>query len=224
MGSFLALQNSLLTLNRQVLIMQGEEALLLKQKKSHELALNDNKSQLEMLEQVQILLSRTSEYAREQLKTHIEDTVTAALRAVFEDQNLTFRIEIALGASASAQWLIVSTHDGVEVAGDPQDSRGGGVVDVVSLALRLSLLELARPRHEGPVVLDEPGKMISKEYLPNVAAFLKRYAEQTGRQIIIVTHHEALADQADLAYQVTKKSGVSRVEKIFERKGSAGLQ
>jgi DNA repair exonuclease SbcCD ATPase subunit len=61
------------------------------------------------------------------------------------------------------------------------------------------------------VLFDEPGKMISKEYLPNVAEFLKQYAKKTGRQIILVTHHEALADVADVGYKVTQENGVSEV-------------
>ena len=63
------------------------------------------------------------------------------------------------------------------------------------------------------MLLDEPGKMISKEYLPNVAEFLKQYATKTGRQIILVTHHEALADVADVGYVVKQENGVSEVSR-----------
>jgi len=61
------------------------------------------------------------------------------------------------------------------------------------------------------MLFDEPGKMISREYLPNVAEFLKQYAAKTGRQIIMVTHHEVLADVADVGYVVKQENGVSEV-------------
>jgi len=39
-------------------------------------------------------LSKASEFAREQLKTRIEQTVTAALTAIFADSTMRFEIEM----------------------------------------------------------------------------------------------------------------------------------
>lgn len=171
-------------------------------------------------QKVQVLFGQVSEFARGQLKTRVEQTVTAALQAIFEDPRLEFKIELKTQAGKpAAEWQVVSRYsqeDGTKttVAANPEDARGGGITDVVSLALRLALLELARPKPEGPVLLDEPGKMISAEYVPNLAAFLKQYAQKTGRQIILVTHHEALADVADAAYRVEQRDGISEVVRL----------
>ena len=62
--------------------------------------------------------------------------------------------------------------------------------------------------------LDEPGKMISAEYLPNVAEFLKQYLKKTGRQGIMITHHEPLAEVADVSYRVQQVNGISEVERL----------
>ena len=180
-------------------------------------------SDVALWQQVQVLLSKASEYAREQLKTRIEQTVTAALAAIFADSTMRFEIEMKdLGGKPAADWRVVSCYEGrdesdtqpVTVTASPEDAKGGGVTDIVSLALRLALLELSRPRVEGPVLLDEPGKMISKEYLPALAEFLKQYAAKTERQIILVTHHETLAMVADVGYTVRQqergKSEVAR--------------
>jgi DNA repair exonuclease SbcCD ATPase subunit len=94
---------------------------------------------------------------------------------------------------------------------EPEDGNGGGVTDVVSLALRAALLELSNPKPAGLFAADEPGKMISKEYLPNVAEFLKRYLQKTGRQGLIITHHDILADCADVGYRVSQENGISEV-------------
>ncbi len=170
-------------------------------------------------QQIQALFGKVSEFAREQLTIRVEQTVTAALQAIFKDSQLEFKIELlTLGGKPAARWQVVSNYetDGkiTTVAANPEDARGGGITDVVSLALRLALLELARPKPEGPVLLDEPGKMISAEYVPNLAAFLKQYAQKTGRQIILVTHHEALADVADAAYRVEQRDGISEVVRL----------
>lgn len=166
-------------------------------------------------QKVQALFGKVSEYAREQLKVRVEHTVTAALQAIFEDSRLEFRIELkTVGGKPAAEWQVVSSYGETTVAANPEDARGGGICDVVSLALRLALMELARPKPQGPVFLDEPGKMISAEYVPNLAEFLKQYGARTNRQIVLVTHHEALANAADVAYRVEQRDGISEVFRI----------
>jgi DNA repair exonuclease SbcCD ATPase subunit len=193
----------------------GARDLLRTQKSDQEKALVDAAATIATWEQVQLLLTKTSEYAREQLKARIEETVTAALQAVFGD-DLQFRVIIKeYRDQAAAEWQVVSKYGDVEVAANPQDARGGGIVDIVSLALRLAMLELARPKVMGPVVLDEPGKMVSKEYAGNMGYFLKQYAMKTGRQVILVSHNEELIAAADKTYRVTKNGlGESVVSEV----------
>lgn len=206
---------------------QGQRDLLVQQRREKEQQLTQARADIELWRQVQVLLGKASEFAREQLKQRIEQTVTAALAAIFNDSSMKFEIEMGnIGGRPAADWRVVSCYGVPAKAGDedimvnaytvtasPEDAKGGGVTDVVSLALRLALLELSRPRPGGPVLLDEPAKMISREYLPNVAEFLKQYAAKTGRQIIMVTHHEVLADVADVGYVVKQDNGVSEVSR-----------
>ncbi len=221
------LESELATLKNRYQQAQGQRDLLINQRREKQNELAAARADIELWRDVQILLSKASEFARQQLKTRIEQTVTAALAAIFNDSTMKFEIEMKdIGGKPAADWRVVSCYKIPAKAGDedvkisaytvvasPEDAKGGGVTDVVSLALRLALLELSRPRPEGPVLFDEPGKMISKEYLPNVAEFLKQYAKKTGRQIIMVTHHDVLADVADVGYQVTQENGVSEVSR-----------
>lgn len=195
--------------------LTGKQQALESQLFQAQVKLNLAQTEIEAWQKVQVLFGKVSEYAREQLKTRVEQTVTAALQGIFEDSRLEFRIELKTVASKpAAEWQVVSQYGEATVAANPEDARGGGITDVVSLALRLALLELARPKPEGPVLLDEPGKMISAEYVPNLAEFLKQYAQRTGRQIILVTHHEALAEAGDMAYRVEQQDGVSEVVRL----------
>lgn len=192
----------------------GQRDLLIEERRGKAAELGAGKSDIAVWEQVQALFSKVSEFAREQLKLRIQETVTAALQAVLARDDISFEVVMrSIGGKPAAEWSVQSVYGDMVIAANPEDGRGGGVADVVSLALRLALLELARPRPVGPIVLDEPGKMVSKEYLPNVAEFLKQYAEQTGRQIVMVTHHEDLAEVADVSYRVTQSDGVSEVSK-----------
>jgi len=180
----------------------------------NETALAKEESDIALWNQVQILFSKVTEYAREQLKANIENLVTSALEYVF-GEGYKFVIKMReLGGAPAAEWQVVSKYGEIEIAADPESSRGGGLCDVISLALRLAMIELVHPKVEGPILLDEPGKMVSREYLSNLALFLKQYATKTGHQIILVTHAEQLAEVADVAYAVTQKDGASEVKRI----------
>ncbi len=195
---------------------RGQLALLQAQRAETEEALKQVQENKDLWQKVSVLLTKVSDYARRQLVERIEETVTAALQTVLSDDSLRFEVEIReVAGKASAEWRVVSRYGDVEVSNNPEDARGGGIVDIVSLALRLALLELSRPRPEGPVILDEPGKMVSAEYAENLAFFLKSYAQKTGRQFIVVTHNSTLAKSGDVAYQVVKnEAGVSEVTPV----------
>ncbi|MCR3957007.1 MAG: ATPase, partial [Gudongella sp.] len=94
---------------------------------------------------------------------------------------------------------------------------GGGVVDIVSLALRISFMQTHKPSIEGPLILDEPAKHVSEEYIYNVGDFVRQSSSMFNRQIIMVTHNSHLAALSEDAYRVELKgteSSVSRVRNI----------
>jgi len=73
----------------------------------------------------------------------------------------------------------------------------GGTKNVVSVCLRLIFAELCNPRVDGPIVLDEAGGNISSEYQSNFGKFLKSFSASTGRQIILISHHNPVISEAD---------------------------
>ncbi len=206
------IENALASLRSDYDRAAGQLAMLERTKAEKLAELERAQENIRVWQLVQALFVKVSEYAREQLRQKIEATVTAALQAVFEDDGLEFRVNLRQKrGQAAADWEVVSRYGDFTVAGEPEATRGGGVSDVVSLTLRLALLELARPKPGGPVLLDEVGKHVSANFAPNVAAFLKEYARRTGRQVILITHQAALAEVADVSYQVSQRDGISEV-------------
>ena len=61
-------------------------------------------------------------------------------------------------------------------------------------------------------MLDEVGKMVSIDYQPNLAEFLKTYSREFDKQLIMVTHQERVAEVADNTIRVTQKGGRSWVD------------
>lgn len=193
---------------------KGRLDLLKEQERSIKEQLVNLASDLHLWRQAMALLIDVSDLSRERVRRSIEATVTAALGAIVSGE-LAFRVEVGdRGGRPTADWLVVSRYGSEVVAVQPEEARGGGIVDVVSLALRMAVLELIRPRIPGPLILDEPGKMVSEEYVPALAEFLRRYAESTGRQVLMVTHNEALVEAAHRGYRVTKVDGISRIEEL----------
>lgn len=168
----------------------------------------------ERLVKVAQLFQLTAAFSREQSKAHIEALVTSCLRIVFSS-DISFIIEMTeANRRIHANFLIQDEIDGITTTFPPQETRGGGLVDVVSLALRISLLLRYQPPVEGILLLDEPAKHLSEEYIHNVAELLMQVAEEFDLQIILVTHNRHLAYMGETVYEITKDSGVSEVRRL----------
>lgn len=171
-------------------------------------------AELELLSKVNILFQKTSEFAREQAKNQIESLVTKCLQFIFES-DIEFLIEIEeQRGKSNAEFYVVNKIEDMLVKTKPELSRGGGVVDIVSLALRIAFLQTHKPKIQGPLILDEPAKHVSDEFIFNVADFLKQTSELFNRQIIMVTHNNHLAAIGSNAYRVEIKGSESTVTKI----------
>lgn len=168
--------------------------------------------QIGIFDKVQILLQKTSEYARQQAKDRIESVVSEALNVVFGgSHNFVIDLGIRAGQPVTDYYL----NDGTTFTKleKPDYDRGGGKVDIIALALRLAIGEMEGI--QGPLFLDEVGKHVSKEYAPNVAYFLKQYSTQFNRQIILITHNADLAEIGETSISVSRKpSGESEVTEL----------
>lgn len=213
--NLISLDNEISNLKKYIARETGKKDKLeeqLVEAKSELVIICDN---IELLEKVVILFQKTSQFAREQAKVQIESLVTKCLQFIFET-NIEFLIEIEeLRNKANAEFYVVSENEDTIIKTKPELSRGGGVVDIVSLALRIAFLQIHKPRIQGPLILDEPAKHVSEDYIFNVGDFLKQMSEMFNRQIIMVTHNQHLSAISNFCYQVEldgSRSFVTRVE------------
>ncbi|HCO18913.1 ATPase [Gudongella oleilytica] len=176
--------------------------------------LKDLNEEQDILEKVMSLFQMTSQFARDQAKNQIEALVTKCLQYIF-DSSVEFQIELdELRNKASAEFYVVNNTKDFFLKTKPEQSRGGGVVDIVSLALRISFLQTHKPPISGPLILDEPAKHVSEEYIHNVGDFLKQTSEIFNRQVIMVTHNSHLAALSNSAYRVEYSGNTSIVTPI----------
>lgn len=175
--------------------LKGKQELLSLQLKNAEQQLIENKKNIELYKQAIEVLTVIQRNANETIKVGLESIVSNALHSIY-GTSYDFKIEFDRRGNYSELNFNIQTPD-CKKALDPLLTSGGGVLDVISLALRVALLELSSPRIEGPLLLDESFKHLSVGYIPKAANFLKTLSAKLGRQIILVSHREELIESAD---------------------------
>lgn len=189
------------TAREKVNNQMAKRDLLEKQRAAAVATKTEAEAQLGVFGMVQILLQKTSDYARQQVKTRIEDIVSEALNVVFGG-NHRFIIDLTLRGNQPVADFYLNDDSVLTKLEKPDYDRGGGKVDVIALALRLAVGEMEGI--QGPLFLDEVGKHVSKEYAPAVAYFLKEYSATFGRQIILITHNADLAEAGEVSLSVKR--------------------
>lgn len=165
------------------------------------------------LESLGIIYKETAEEARKQYTKILADNVTAALQHIFGPD---FKFDIELKEARGrpeVEFYVEHEQDSIMLRNKPQDAMGGGVVDIVSAALQISIKHLYQnPVQRGPLILDEPGKHVSEEYAIKFGNFLSDISRALGLQIIMNTHQRVLADQADKVMYMEIRKGQSIVQ------------
>ncbi len=208
------LENIIVELNSYISKEQGKRERIQEQIEENNKVIKQIDNQIELNEKVVVLLQKTSEFARNQAKLQIESLVTNCLQYIFEN-NSEFQIEIEESYNKpSAEFYVITKGKDIIVKTKPELSRGGGVIDIISLALRIAFMQIHKPSIEGPLILDEPAKHVSNDYIYNVAEFLKKASEMFRRQIIMVTHNNYLSAIGTNTYRVELNGTVSHVEKV----------
>jgi len=160
------------------------------------------------IEAAQVLLQVTAQETQDGLRVHLEDIVQVALDTCFPGE-YTFKILFELKRGSTVCEMYLEDESGFKL--NPMTASGGGLVDVISLALRLAVWTLSKP--DNVIVLDEPFKFLSANLRPLAGEILQNMSEKLGLQIIMVTHDPILIEIADRTFSVKKnRKGISKVK------------
>ena len=154
-------------------------------------------------------------------KAKVESLTTMAIQSVF-DRPFKFVLEFERKRNKLECRPVVMEGESEFV---PKDDMGGGIIDVISFALRVVLWSLQQPRSRNTLILDEPMKYVGKgELLDRAGQMLREVSHSLGIQLILVTHEPQLADIADIAYMVEHVKGKSVVKMIKGEKPKLKLK
>lgn len=143
---------------------------------------------------------------QDQLRVRLEGITKTALDVVFPG-SYTFKVEFTprRGRTEVDMWL---DKDGTRM--NPLDSNGGGVVDVISLALRICCLTLST--NARVLLLDEPFKFIRGKARQRLGDMLKAISRRLGIQVIMVADVSDTGIIPDREFRVGMKWRKSFIE------------
>jgi DNA repair exonuclease SbcCD ATPase subunit len=156
-----------------------------------------------------LFLQSLSDQTRLQVLDKISGIVTDALQTV-KDKNLVFSMQLVVKANQPT--LEMGILD--KLSGQTYDvltSFGGGICDIVSLALRVALLVKWQPSLSRVLILDESCKHVAQKDQELLAEFVKKLSEALNCQFIWISHSEVLQQAAHKIFEVTKHDGISTV-------------
>lgn len=142
---------------------------------------------------------------QENIRGHIETIVELALDTCFPDTySFLLEFETKHGRTDAGIYLL---RNGERI--DPMESTGGGVVDILTFALRIACWTLSKT--DNVIILDEPFKFLSAGLRPMAGEILQKISHKLEIQFILVTHDESIIDAADRIFEVTQSEGVSAI-------------
>lgn len=168
------------------------------------------KSKEDNLAKASLFLQSLSDQTRLQVLDRISGIVTECLQVV-KDPNIEFKMVLQTKANQPVleMWVRDKTTDQLY---DAVQSMGGGLCDLISLSLRISLLCKWTPPLSKILILDEIGKHISVKDQELLAEFVRKISEVLGIQFVWISHSSVLEKAAHKIFEVTKQNGISKVE------------
>lgn len=178
----------------QKLVMYRD--LTQKQIDSARVEMEKSKYEAELHQKCSELFKSWLEDSMEKNVNSISELVTSGLRHVIHDQEISFKIKQESKNNRLAMKFVLEQGD---VEGDPLASFGGGPAVLISLILRLAIM--TRMKMGNLLILDESLASMANVYVPSTASFIRKLAEHTGINILMVTHNPEYLHEAHTAYE-----------------------
>ena len=198
---------------QQINKKKTEKELLEQQLLSRKKEIEGKKAQTEKVIKARWVLSEVARLTQEKFKGYVESLVTMAIRSIF-DRPYEFLVDFEIKRNKSECYLKVKEGDWEPYV--PKDEQGGGIIDIISFALRVVLWSLQKPRSRNVIILDEPMKNMG-DLIFLGGQMLREISHRLGFQLLIVTHEKELVSIADRAWEV-KHNGISSDVKLLGEK------
>jgi hypothetical protein len=144
----------------------------------------------------------------------IESIVSHGLQLVFEDPHLRLVIDKRETARGNSYRLLIKNKD---TTGNPMDSFGGAVQNVVAFLLRVILVQ--RFRLIKFLCLDEQFSNVSEDFQPKISALLNTMTGKFGYTLFTVSHQPRITQEASLVYKLVPRSEGPTLQEVSNEPG-----
>lgn len=191
--------------------LRAERAVLRRRKTAVSSTIEESKKAVEIYTVCSDLISTAASMTQHGVKEILEDSISSAMQTVYDDKDVTFELDLSVKSKRlhAKPWVVEG-----ENKYEPEDERGGGLLELLSFAMRVVLWSIKDQNKSRPVfILDEPLKFVGRgRMLEKAATILHSLHEGLGIQIIVITHEDEIAEIAHKAYKVTQRNGVAKIE------------
>lgn len=204
------IEQSIKSLEEETNSLKGKVSLLEQQ-------YSDNVEKLSELEELSEtntkaieLLNFVQKATKEKIKDTFEIIISKALNYIYQSNEYGFELEFGRrGAIPELNFNIKRPE--LQGSHNILDTSAGGSRDVVAIALRFVLLEVAKLN--GFLFLDEIEKRLDNpETMDMMIQFLKKTQQSSGRQLLIISHKQEFVDMADNVIETKPVINISVVE------------
>jgi DNA repair exonuclease SbcCD ATPase subunit len=169
------------------------------------------KREAELKTKARYVLVEVAKNTQGKFKEKVESLVTMAIQSIY-DRPFQFKLEFERKRNKmECSFVVTEIVGGKErVYTDPENDMGGGIIDIISFALRVVMWSLDDPPSRNVLILDEPMKNLGN-LVSLGGQVLREISHKLNIQIILVTHDEELMDIADVSYEVLHDGNESHV-------------
>ena len=190
-------------LNRAIIKRQSNIELLDQRKKR----LEEIKTETEEVLKSLSVCQEVAKEVQSQLSVKIETITNLGLQTLFGDE-YTFKLEYVPARGKTEVEFNLYDKMGNQI--DPMVQSGGGLVDAMTLCLRIAVYNISHV--DNVIVFDEAMKFLSKGFREKAAELIHTLSERLGLQIIEVTHIPEFMENSDKQFVIKKTNGVSNAE------------
>jgi len=190
---------------------QAERQLIQKELTSIESEITTERENYDNLIKARFILAEVAKLTQTKFTSYVEQLVTMAIKSIF-DRPFQFKVDFDLKRNKSECFLRIQEGEDEEPF-VPSQELGGGILDIISFALRIVLWSLQNPRSSNTILLDEPFHFLG-QLSDKAGSFVREISKKMNLQFIIVTHDENLTPIADRVWKVTHDGKHSVVTQI----------
>ena len=199
----IALKNKVENLRDELSELIGQEKVLTQQITVENSILSTLKIDYSDMKKAVEVLDFIQKSSNEMVKSKFEELVTNFIQFVTEDESYQFLVEFGKkGNIPIAEFKLKSPSSGEEFL-PINECSGGGIIDIVSIALRITVMQFLDV--EPLLMLDESLKGLSENYQAKAVEFIKMLTTDLDYQVIMITHRQLVKDCFDNLIEIGKE-------------------